>query len=123
MGTADRRSAILKILCSRRYEKMSNLAEELGVSERTIRRDIEVLSYTEPIYTRQGRYDGGVYVLDGYYNKKTYFSEEEGSFIRKVYKAVSSSGTYQFSFDEVRMLEKILKTYAKPEIENNRSVP
>jgi predicted DNA-binding transcriptional regulator YafY len=123
MGTADRRSAILKILCSRRYEKMSNLAEELGVSERTIRRDIEVLSYTEPIYTRQGRYDGGVYVLDGYYNKKMYLSEEEGSFIRKVYKAVSSSGTYQFSSDEVRILEKILKTYAKPEIENNGSVP
>ena len=123
MGTADRRSAILKILCNRRYEKMSNLAEELGVSERTIRRDIEALSYTEPIYTRQGRYDGGVYVLDGYYSKKMYLSEEEGDFIKNVYKSASSNGTYQFLFDEVRMLEKIIKTYVKPEIENNKSVP
>ena len=97
---------------------MSNLAEELGVSERTIRRDIEALSYREPIYTRQGRYDGGVYVLDGYYNKKMYLSEEEGNFIKKVYNAALSDGTYQFSFDEVKMLEGIIRIYTKPDIKN-----
>ena len=61
MGTAERRIEILKILSKRRSEKTKKLAEELGVSERTIRRDILVLSLTEPIYTRAGRY-GGVWL-------------------------------------------------------------
>ena len=42
--TAERRSEIMKILCRRRSETVKNLAFELGVSERTIRRDIEILS-------------------------------------------------------------------------------
>lgn len=66
MGTAERRHAILRVLCRRRHETLANLAAEFGVSERTIRRDIEILSLTEPLYTQPGRYGGGVYVTDGY---------------------------------------------------------
>lgn len=36
---------------------------EFEVSERTISRDIEELSLTKPIYTKSGRYGGGVYIL------------------------------------------------------------
>ena len=38
MGAAERRQLILDLLCQRRRETISNLAAELGVSERTIRR-------------------------------------------------------------------------------------
>ena len=62
MGCAERRQEILKILCRRRHETVANLAFELCVSERTIRRDIETLSLSEPIYTQTGRYGGGVYI-------------------------------------------------------------
>ena len=65
MGTAERRTEIMRVLFRRRYEKISNLAEEFGVSTRTILRDIEVLSISEPIYTQCGRYGGGVYVSSG----------------------------------------------------------
>ena len=64
MGTAERRTEIMRVLYRRRHEKISNLAEEFGVSVRTILRDIEVLSATEPIYTQCGRYYGGVYIMD-----------------------------------------------------------
>lgn len=59
MGTAERRLEILKILCRRRHKTMRNLASEFGVSVRTVKRDIEVLSITEPVYTRFGKYGGG----------------------------------------------------------------
>lgn len=49
MGTAEQRTEIMRVLCRRRHETISNLAEEFGVSTRTILRDIEVLSATEPI--------------------------------------------------------------------------
>lgn len=60
MGTAERRREMMKILCRRRYETIGKLASEFGVSMRTIQRDIEALSLTEPIYTKAGKYGGGV---------------------------------------------------------------
>ncbi len=58
-GTAERRVEIMKKLCRRRKDTIGNLAHELGVSERTVRRDLEALSLSEPIYTQSGRYGGG----------------------------------------------------------------
>lgn len=74
MGTVERRSEIIRLLSRRRHEKIENLAFEFGVSEKTIRRDIEALSLSAPIYTQAGRYGGGVYMMDGYsVNKKQNF--------------------------------------------------
>lgn len=54
MGAAERRQLILDLLCQRRKETIPNLAAELGVSERTIRRDIEMLTLRYPIETACG---------------------------------------------------------------------
>ena len=43
MGTAERRTEIMRTLCRRRHETISDLADEFGVSTRTISRDTEVL--------------------------------------------------------------------------------
>ena len=51
MGPAEWRQLILDLLCQRRRETIPNLAAELGVSERTIRRDIEMLTLRYPIET------------------------------------------------------------------------
>ncbi len=63
MIASERRREIMKLLNRRRYEKIENIAFEFGVSERTVRRDIEILSLNEPIYTQPGRYGGGVYIV------------------------------------------------------------
>ena len=44
MKTLERRQALIELLCERRCEKIDNLAFELGVSGRTISRDIQALS-------------------------------------------------------------------------------
>ena len=108
MGTAERRSAILKLLCRRRHETIPNLASEFGVSERTIRRDIEVLSYTEPIYTQTGRYCGGVYVVDGYSVDKMYMAEHE---LRVLHKLCDFAATQQcvLSTQELSILKSMIK--------------
>ena len=51
MKTAERRVALLSILCERRKETLDNLAFELQVSKATIKRDIVILSLSYPIYT------------------------------------------------------------------------
>ncbi len=112
METAERRIEILKTLCRRRYEKTQNLALEFGVSERTIRRDIEILSLNNPIYTQSGKYAGGVYILDGYTMERMYMSQKESDVLLKVYNAIKDQEI--LSFEEKKIFNSIISIYTKP---------
>ena len=77
MGRAqERQQRILEILSFRRSETMANIADELGVSIRTIRYDIDALTGSAPIYTVKGN-GGSVRVADGWYLSKTYLCDED----------------------------------------------
>lgn len=101
----------MKHLCKRRHDTIENLAFEFDVSTRTIRRDIDTLSISEPIYTQTGRY-GGVYVMDGYYIGQLYMSDEEINVLKKLH----SSKVIQnlLKNDELKTLEHIIDDYSKP---------
>ncbi len=64
--TAERRKALLEILCQRRHDTCENLADDLNVSRETIRNDIAALMCRYPIETVRGC-GGGVRVADGFY--------------------------------------------------------
>ena len=81
MDVAERRHQLLLLLCRRRHETVSALASHFGVSARTVLRDVEALSLTYPIYTRQGRYGGGVYLVDGYAPERLYLDPDELSLL------------------------------------------
>ena len=112
MGVAERRTKILKILSRRRYETIGNLSRELGVSERTIRRDILVLSLSEPIYTQSGRYGGGVYMLDSRYIYQFDLEKEELELLNKLCERAESSEAYRLTAYEIEMLKKIIKKHS-----------
>ncbi len=114
MGTAERRKEIMIALCRRRHDTVNNLAFEFGVSARTIRRDIDALSLTEPIYTRTGRYGGGIYVMDGYYIDRMYISDEESEVLVKVLNFAVSQDA--LDSNDVHVLRHIIDKYTKPEI-------
>ena len=114
MGTAERRMEILKSLCRRRHETVENLAIEFGVSERTIRRDIEILSLSEPIYTQTGRHGGGIYVVEGYSMDRMYMTEEEIEVLRKIFSAKEKLTTI-ISWADIQILNSIISLYSKPQ--------
>lgn len=120
MGASERRSEIIRILCRRRHETISNLAEEFGVSTRTILRDIEVLSATEPIYTLCGRY-GGVFVTDDYVMSKMYMTEAELSVLKKLALFADNGSTCILSTNENRILESIISQYTKPDTRKEKN--
>lgn len=62
MSPAARRKFILETLCNARFITTENLAFDLSVSVKTIRRDIRALSCLYPIKTVRGRHGGGVKV-------------------------------------------------------------
>ncbi len=77
MGPNERRMEIMEVLCQRRHDTMKNLAFEFGVTERTIRNDISILSLSYPLETIRGRYGGGVKVMDGFYMNRKYLKPEQ----------------------------------------------
>lgn len=113
MGTAERRTEIMRVLCRRRHETISNLADEFGVSTRTILRDIEVLSVTEPIYTQCGRYGGGVYVTDDYSMTRMYMTERELNLLHKLSKMADEKAMCELSIGENKLLKSIISQYTK----------
>lgn len=113
MGTTERRNEIIKILCRRRYETIGNLANEFNVSYRTLRRDIEALSSYIPIYTQNGRYGGGVYMVEGYSMDNIYMNEDELILLNKIFSILSTSETFLCEH-ELDKLQKIIKKYSKP---------
>ena len=84
MDAGERRQQILELLCRRRKDTMQNLASELGVSERTIRRDVEILTLTYPLETICGRYGGGVRVADWYHLDRQRMSPRQTALLRRL---------------------------------------
>ena len=83
MTASERRQAILEALSSRRFETRYNLAFEFSVNERTIRRDIEILSLDYPIYTVQGT-GGGIYVDENFRLGKPYLKKDQSELLEKL---------------------------------------
>lgn len=115
MGTAERRYELMKILCRRRYETIRNLASELGVSMRTIQRDIDILSGTEPIFTKFGKYGGGVYVVDGYSIDRMYMTSPQIDVLKKLYIATDKDPSL-LTDDEKEQLRHLISQYSKPKL-------
>ena len=106
MKATERRMAILAVLCKRRFEKVENLAFEFGVCEWTIRQDVMELSLSYPIYTKTGKYGGGVYVVDGYKLGMKYMTNEQAELLEKLLPGLSG--------EESATMQSILKTFKEP---------
>ena len=83
MTSNERRNALLEILSMRRFETLENLAFEFGVSKRTIRYDIEILSLTYPIYTTKGN-GGGIHVDENYRLGKSYLKKDQQELLERL---------------------------------------
>ena len=94
----------MDLLCQRRRETISNLAEELGVNERTIRRDIEMLTLRYPIETVCGRYGGGVRMADWYKQDRRRLTPRQTALLRRL--AVGLQG------EDLEDMKQILTQFA-----------
>ncbi len=111
VNSIDRRNKIKEILFFRKHITTIELANEFEVSNRTIRRDIEVLSRTEGIYTVQGRYSGGIYVTKWFnpYYKKVTSSDIE--LLLKILFYIENVYVTDFSKQDVIIYKSILKNH------------
>ena len=80
----DRQQQLISLLCQRRSDSIQNLAMELGVCERTIRRDIEELTLPYPIETVRGRYGGGVRMAVWYFQDRPKLSPKQTALLKRL---------------------------------------
>ena len=102
----ERRKEILDVMNVRRHDTVFNLAFEFGVSERTIRYDIEALSIDAPLYTTTGRYGGGVHMMDGRSAGRKYMSDKQEELLQRLLSGLAG--------DDAENMRGILKSFAVP---------
>ena len=108
----DRRQDMLEHLSDCRQDTIENLMHRYNVSRSTVKRDIEILSRTAPIYTVQGN-GGGVRVMDGYYCSRRYLRPEQEALLNKL-----SDGLQP---EDMKVMQSILAAFAKPKVPENKS--
>lgn len=104
MNPSERRDTIVDILCARRFETTANLAQQLEVSERTISRDITVLSCSYPIETVRGRYGGGVKMANWFRSDRNKLSVTQKALLLKLRPTLEGQ--------ELEVMDSILAQFA-----------
>ena len=108
----ERRQLILEALSERRQETVQNLASEFGVSVRTIKYDIEILTSSAPIYTVQGN-GGGIRVADGWYISRRYLHDDQEALLRELLPGLQP--------EQRETMESILASFAKPKVKEPKN--
>lgn len=103
----DRRQAIKDELIVRRFMTMRELQDEFEVSRSTIRRDIDILSESIPLYTEKGN-GGGVRVMDGYRSDRIYLNSEQENLLNEIMPGLQP--------EQMEVMQSILATFGKPKI-------
>lgn len=112
MAAAERRTAIMMVIYRRGFETIPNLAHEMGVSYRTIMRDIELLSLIYPIYTRPGRYGGGVYIMEHVRSEKAVARLKEYEILQKIIHETERYSFCKLTDGEITALKHLLQYYS-----------
>lgn len=110
-NTTERRQLILEAISDRRHVAIAALAEDFGVSRRTVERDIEILACSYPIFTESWR-GGGVRAMDGWYVNKRYMTADQEALLRKLLPGLQPE-------DQKRM-QHVLSVFAKPKVKEQR---
>ena len=114
VGTAERRIEIMRLLCCERHVTMQFLADKFSVSVRTIKRDIDELGYIIPLEIKTGRYEGGVYVMNGYFWDKVYMCDEDIALLRTIIVIGEAKARLVLDKSALQRLKKMIDTYSLP---------
>ena len=102
MTAADRRLEIISILVVSGHTTSKELAQEFGVTRRTILHDVSVLSYGYPVYTKQGE-GGGIFIMDSYKPYNNTLTPIEQERLKKMYDAAEG--------EDKKILGRVLRKY------------
>ena len=102
MTAADRRLEIISILVVSGHVTAGELAQEFGVTRRTILNDVSALTYGYLIYTKQEAC-GGIFIMDSYKPYNNTLTPLEQERLKGMYDAAEG--------EDKKILERVLRKY------------
>ena len=102
MTAADRRLEIISILVVSGHVTAGELAQEFGVTRRTILNDVSALTYGYLIYTKQEAC-GGIFIMDSYKPYNNTLTPLEQERLKGMYDAPEG--------EDKKILERVLRKY------------
>lgn len=113
LNTTERRMKLLDYIAFHKQTTRREFAEHFGVCINTIVNDIDVISISAPIYTKQGN-GGGIYILPEYKSYKKYLSDKEEELLYKLMQNIEK--------EEKRVLCGIIIKFTKNPIKEEQEV-
>ena len=101
----DRRHKMVEYLSARRKVTYQELAEEYGITWRTAKRDIEILTLSVPLETIRGN-GGGVRVMDGWHSNRLYMNEDQKLLLIELREGLSGK--------DLKIMDSILTDFIVP---------
>ncbi len=102
-----RRDKIMDIVFARGSETVEHLAQEFGVSPRTILRDISAMSIDKPIFTKVGR-GGGVFFMKESTAKAKYILRQNISLLEGIKMQAERNEAIILNNKDVLILDRII---------------
>lgn len=107
----ERRERLIRILMLRGRAPIAELAKELEVCERTVMRDIDLLSTSKPIFSLPGK-GGGVFLIDTYSIYPHALQKKEACLLEKIISEAEESSGCSLDASEIKILKDILAFYS-----------
>lgn len=107
MEISERKQRLFELLTTHKRCTFEYLANELGVSKRTIKRYLDELELTVPLKFTVGRYNGGV-ELATQLKRSAVVSNPEFLVIEKVILDIEQTGSCQLNETELKVLKRMI---------------
>ena len=111
MELGERKQKLFELLTTHNRCTFEYLANELGVSKRTVKRYLDELELTVPLKFTVGRYNGGV-ELATKLRRSTAFNRPEFLVIEKVISDIEREGSCQLNEAELKVLKRMIGYYS-----------
>ena len=111
MEISERKQKLFELLTTHNRCTFAYLANELGVSKRTVKRYLDELELTVPLKFTVGRYNGGV-ELATKLRRSTAFNRPEFLVIEKVISDIEREGSCELNEAELKVLKRMIGYYS-----------
>lgn len=107
----ERRERLIRILMLRGKASLAELANELEVSERTVMRDVDLMSTSRPIFSLPGK-GGGIFLVDTYSIYPHALQKSEAALLQKIISEAEQTSVCRLEYPEIKILKDILEFYS-----------
>ena len=116
MESFRRRIELMRFLCRKRHTTLTEISNHFGITTRTAQRDLIAINEYVQFYTKPGRYEGGIFVVDNFGINKFYLPDGEILLLQKILDLTDHFPSAIWLPTDSHMLLNMITKYTTPAI-------